>query len=84
MTPHKTLYSRFACAEYMRRIDDLKQGGYRLVFDTSARGGIFSWVARLVHTNGNVITLTCYPVRNELIQKTNGNIVYHYGACPMH
>lgn len=76
-------YSNFSMCEYYRRIESLRSDGYRLAFDSSSQGKLFSWVALLIHHNGNKVRLICRPVKDELIQTTNGIINYEYHPAQM-
>lgn len=76
-------YSNFSMCEYYRRIDALKQDGFRLAFDTSHSCMDNVWCALLIHHNGTKIRLTCHPQANEITQKTNGITNYEYHPAPM-
>ena len=76
-------HSNFSMCEYYRRIDALKQDGFRLAFDTSHSCMDNVWCALLIHHNGTKIRLTCHPQANELQQKTNGITNYEYHPAQM-
>lgn len=65
-----------AFAEYCRRIDDLKQGGFRLAFQSSYNIACDMMHAKLVHANGKVILVTFYPKSSMVCQRTNSKLVY--------
>lgn len=67
----------FSQCEYCRRVAVLQKDGYRVQFDRRYND---VWVALLVHHNGNRITLSCYPLRDTITQKTNNLIVYNYNG----
>mgnify|MGYP006355779535 FL=1 len=76
-------HSNFSMCEYYRRIDALKQDGFRLAFDTSHSCMDNVWCALLIHHNGTKIRLTCHPQADELTQKTNGITNYEYHPTQM-
>lgn len=62
--------------DYFQRIEDLRQGGYRLVFDTSKSMLIGVWAALLINHNGKRIRLIYNQHNDHLRQYTNNTLVY--------
>lgn len=62
--------------DYFQRIEDLRQGGYRLVFDTSKTMLIGVWAALLVHHNGKRVRLIYNQHNDHLRQYSNDKLVY--------
>lgn len=58
----------FARVLFMGRVQSLQADGYELINQVDLGT---TWVAKLIHRNGNRVTLTADPVRNTLRQRTN-------------
>ena len=62
--------------DYFQRIEDLRQGGYRLVFDTSKTMIIGVWAALLINHKGKRIRLIYNQHSDHLRQYSNDKLVY--------
>lgn len=62
--------------DYFQRIEDLRQGGYHLVFDTSKTMLIGVWAALLINHKGKRIRLIYNQHNDHLRQYSNDKLVY--------
>ena len=62
--------------DYFQRIEDLRQDGFRLVFDTSKTMIIGVWAALLINHKGKRIRLIYNQHNDHLRQYSNDKLVY--------
>lgn len=62
--------------DYFQRIEDLRQDGFRLVFDTSKTMLIGVWAALLINHKGKRIRLIYNQHNDHLRQYSNDKLVY--------
>lgn len=62
--------------DYFQRIEDLIQGGFHLVFDTSKSMLIGVWAALLINHKGKRVRLIYNQRNDHLRQYSNDKLVY--------
>lgn len=62
--------------DFFQRIEDLRQGGYHLVFNTSKSTLIGVWAALLINHKGKRIRLIYNQHNDQLRQYSNEKLVY--------